>query len=71
MAVEQDYFPSSIEVQFLDGKGSIKRNTANLCTLGTDVVMNGELLKRHCTSSKSKTYHGDQRAIPWSFVKWS
>ena len=34
--------------------------TANLCTPGTNVVMNDELVTRHCTSSKSKTYHGDQ-----------
>ena len=53
-------FPTSIEVQLLGGKGSGERPTANLCTPGTHVVMNGELLKRHCTSSSSKTYHGDQ-----------
>ncbi len=53
-------FPVSIEVQFLGGLGTGERPTANLCTPGTHVVMNGELLTRHCTSSKSKTYHGDQ-----------
>ncbi|MDC0157259.1 DUF1080 domain-containing protein [Verrucomicrobia bacterium] len=53
-------FPDSIEVQLLGGKGEGKRTTANLCTPGTDVVMNKKLLKRHCLSSKSKTYHGDQ-----------
>ena len=59
MTVDQD-FPNSIEVQFLGGKGKGKRTTANLCTPGTDVVMNNKLLKRHCFSSKSETYHGDQ-----------
>ena len=59
MAKGQD-FPDSIEVQFLGGKGSGVRTTANLCTPGTDVVMDKKLLKRHCTSSNSKTYHGDQ-----------
>ena len=59
MAKGQD-FPNSIEVQLLGGKGDGKRTTANLCTPGTDVVMNKKLLKRHCISSKSKTYHGDQ-----------
>ena len=49
-------FPDSIEVQFLGGKGEGKRTTANLCTPGTDVVMNKKLLKRHCIGSKSKTY---------------
>jgi hypothetical protein len=59
MAKEQD-FPVSIEVQLLGGKGTGERPTANLCTPGTHVVMNDELVKRHCTSSSSKTYHGDQ-----------
>lgn len=53
-------FPASIEVQLLGGRGSGKRPTANLCTPGTHVVMNGKLLKRHCTNSKSQTYRGDQ-----------
>lgn len=53
-------FPVSIEVQLLGGTGSGKRPTANLCTPGTHVVMDGKLLKRHCTSSTSKTYNGDQ-----------
>ncbi len=53
-------FPVSIEVQLLGGNGKDERQTANLCTPGTHVVMNGKLLKRHCTNSKSKTYHGDQ-----------
>jgi hypothetical protein len=53
-------FPVSIEVQLLGGSGSGNRPTANLCTPGTHVVMDGELIKRHCTSSTSKTFHGDQ-----------
>ncbi len=53
-------FPVSIEVQLLGGNGKVPRATANLCTPGTHVVMDGQLFKRHCTSSKSKTYHGDQ-----------
>ena len=53
-------FPNSIEVQLLGGNGQGERPTANLCTPGTHVVMNGKLFKPHCTSSKSKTYHGDQ-----------
>lgn len=52
-------FPVSIEVQLLGGEGSGKRPTANLCTPGTHVVMDGKLVKRHCTNSTSKTYHGD------------
>lgn len=53
-------FPVSIEVQLLGGGGEGKRPTANLCTPGTNVVMDGKLVTRHCTNSKSKTFHGDQ-----------
>lgn len=53
-------FPVSIEVQFLGGGGTGERSTANLCTPGTNVVMDGKLHTPHCTDSKSKTYHGDQ-----------
>lgn len=53
-------FPVSIEVQLLGGKGTGERPTANLCTPGTNVVMNGKLFTPHCINSKSKTYHGDQ-----------
>ena len=53
-------FPISIEVQFLGGNGEDERSTANLCTPGTNVVMDGKLITNHCVSSSSKTYHGDQ-----------
>ncbi|RMG34264.1 MAG: DUF1080 domain-containing protein [Planctomycetota bacterium] len=53
-------FPVSIEVQLLGGTGRGERPTANLCTPGTHVVMDGRLIKRHCTPSRSKTFHGDQ-----------
>lgn len=59
MRKDQD-FPVSIEVQLLGGNGTDERPTGNLCTPGTHVVMDGKLLKRHCTNSSSKTYHGDQ-----------
>jgi hypothetical protein len=59
MSKDQE-FPASIEVQLLGGSGTGQRTTANLCTPGTNVVMEGELITRHCTNSKSKTYHGDQ-----------
>ena len=57
MKKDQD-FPNSIEVQLLGGEKD--RTTANLCTPGTHVVMDGELVKRHCINSKSKKYPGDQ-----------
>ena len=59
MELDQD-FPVSIEVQLLGGNGKDERSTMNLCTPGTNVVMNGELIEQHCINSKSKTYHGDQ-----------
>jgi hypothetical protein len=59
MKKDQD-FPNSIEVQLLGGNGTDTRPTGNLCTPGTHVVMDGKLIKQHCISSSSKTYHGDQ-----------
>jgi len=59
MLQKQD-FPISIEVQLLGGNGKDERTTANLCTPGTNVVMNQKLFTNHCVSSTSKTYHGDQ-----------
>jgi hypothetical protein len=59
MGKDQD-FPASIEVQFLGGSGRGARTTANLCTPGTNVVIDGKLVTRHCTNSTSETYHGDQ-----------
>ena len=52
--------PVSIEVQLLGGNGTDERPTANICSMGTHIVMDGELITPHCTQSNSKTYHGDQ-----------
>lgn len=59
MTKDQD-FPISIEGQLLGGDGTNDRTTSNLCTPGTNVVMDGELFTPHCVNSSSKTYHGDQ-----------
>ena len=53
-------FPTSIEVQFLGGNGKDPRPTSNVCTPGTNIVIDGKLVTRHCTNSTSATYHGDQ-----------
>ena len=53
-------FLVSIEVQLLGAKQNQVRQTLNLCTPGTNVVMNGKLFKRHCTTSSSDSYPGDQ-----------
>jgi len=53
-------FPVCIEAQMLGGNGSDERPTANVCTPGTHIVMDGSLITSHCIDSCSKTYHGDQ-----------
>ncbi len=60
MAKDQS-FPLSIEVQMLGGiTQGVNRSTANLCTPGTNVVMEGQLITQHCTESTSDTFYGDQ-----------
>ena len=59
MLKDQD-FPISLEAQLLGGNGKDERTTANLCTPGTNVFMDGKLFTPHCVNSKSKTYHGEQ-----------
>lgn len=60
MAVDQ-LFPLSIEVQMLGGiTEGVSRSTGNLCTPGTNVVMNDQLVTDHCINSISKTFYGDQ-----------
>ncbi len=60
MPKEQNW-PISIEYQLLAGLGDGKpRPTGNMCSPGTDVIFNGKIDDRHCISSTSKTYEGDQ-----------
>lgn len=59
MTIEQD-FPGCMEYQLLGGNGKDARSTGNLCTPGSQVVINGELRKDHCMNSTSDTFHGDQ-----------
>jgi hypothetical protein len=59
MERDQD-FPVSIELQLLGGPGTGERPTANVCTPGTHIVMDGELVTKHCINSTARTYHGDQ-----------
>ncbi len=59
MGRDQD-FPVSIEVQLLGGRDTGERSTANLCTPGTHVVMDDDLVTTHCIDSASATYRGDQ-----------
>ena len=60
MELDQN-FPVCIEVQLLGGlEQDMPRSTANLCTPGSHVYMNNELVTAHCIDSNSKTYYGDE-----------
>lgn len=59
MGKDQD-FPISIEGQLLGGGPTGTRTTANMCSPGTEVFRNGEMVKSHCINSSSETYRGDQ-----------
>ena len=59
MLVDQD-FPISLEAQFFGGNGVDERPTANLCTPGTHVHTEGELVEQHCFTAASPIVHGDE-----------
>ncbi len=59
MQLDQD-FPVCLEVQTLGSNWERKRSTGNLCTPGTHVTRNGELLTRHCIDSSSDPWMDDQ-----------
>ena len=60
MLKEQNW-PILVEMQFLAGLEEGKeRPTGNMCSPGTDVVFDGKIDPRHCISSSSRTYFGDQ-----------
>jgi hypothetical protein len=57
---EQDW-PISVEYQMLAReKEGEPRPTGNMCSPGTDIFFQGKKDPRHCISSSSKTYYGDQ-----------
>lgn len=69
---EYEGFPDSIEMQLLgQDPGGGERTTANLCTPGTQVVMNGSLTTQHCINSSSDTYRGDQWVTATAVVRGS
>ena len=63
-------FPVSIEAQFLGGSGVKERPTLNMCSPGTEVVINESQAMEHCISSNSKTYHNEDW-ISVEFVVYS
>ena len=52
--------PVSLEGQFLGGSKELERYTINLCTPGTNVYIDGELVTQHCYNSTSKTIRGEE-----------
>ncbi len=60
MPRDQD-FPISIEMQFLGGLGEgAPRSTGNVCTPGTEIVIDGQMASSHCIESRSGTFDGEQ-----------
>ena len=60
MPKEQDW-PISVEMQFLGGLSNGKpRPTGNMCSPGTEIVIDGKIAASHCVNSSSQTYDGEQ-----------
>ena len=59
MAINQR-FPVCFEAQLLGGEGTGERTTANLATIGTKALHNGEIPPKMLVPSNSNTFHGDQ-----------
>lgn len=59
MTLEQE-FPASIEVQFLADEGKGPRPTANTCSPGTHLEIDGELITKHIVKSSSPTFSADE-----------
>lgn len=52
-------FPTSVEVQLLGSDSLVQRTNMNVCTPGTNIVMDGKLIVDHCTGSSSDFFYGD------------
>jgi hypothetical protein len=53
-------FPTSMEFQFLATGATAGKQTANVCTPGTNLEMNGKLLLDHIIDSRAKFYPEDE-----------
>lgn len=59
--LKKQAFPVSLEVQLLGGiKKGDQRPSGNLCTPGTHVTINNQLITDHCISATCKTYYGEE-----------
>lgn len=56
----QQSWPVSLEGQFLAAGTTAGRQTGNVCTPGTHVVMNGELTTAHIVDSRSRLFPRDE-----------
>ncbi|GAA3605798.1 DUF1080 domain-containing protein [Flavivirga amylovorans] len=55
--LKEQNWPISIEYQALaEETEGVLRPTGNMCSPGTEVFVNNEMVLRHCVSSSSKTY---------------
>lgn len=59
LALDQE-FPASMEFQFLATGATAGKQTANVCTPGTNLEMNGKFTEDHIIDSRSKLYPLDQ-----------
>ncbi len=59
MTLDQE-FPASMEFQFLSAGATAGRQTGNVCTPGTNLVMKGKLLEDHIIDSSSKLFPVDE-----------
>ncbi|NLI99795.1 MAG: DUF1080 domain-containing protein [Bacteroidales bacterium] len=59
MELDQD-FPTSIEMQLLGSDSLVQRTNMNVCTPGTNIVMDGQLILDHCVNSSSDFCFGDE-----------
>lgn len=60
-ALLEQEFPNSIEFQLLGVEDdSTERSNGNVCTPGNHIVMDGELISNHCTSSNGPTNLGSE-----------
>ena len=53
-------FPASLEMQFLADLGKGRRQTGNVCTPGTHLVQDGQLIKQHIVKSSGPTLPADR-----------
>lgn len=58
MEKDQD-FPTSIEVQLLASDSLVQRTNMNVCTPGTNIVMDDQLILDHCINSFSENFYGE------------